>query len=227
MILLIWTNRIKRRNVLKLPVATNLPLLLDGLVLQYHSLNKLSSRKWYEVVSHPALEIPLGVSITDRFNCGIFLLKRKLVFWHPQTVAILALKQTPQHTRTPSTVLHSLAQAVDWKVSYDAAYNAVRITQKNVLQQITQHHVLITTKSHGLLTIEPKAMLKNGHCTFVARKIVDIDLEQTSYNLISNFYERLVRLPKSMIIALCKLPLDLIHAVSFIDQKTSSKEPPK
>lgn len=124
-------------------------------MLLHLRLRKLSTRISFRVAPHLAVEIILGTSFTDRLVRGIFSSERKVVPWHPQAVAILVHKRTPQDTHKSSNVSPNPAQGVDHNVCPDTGYDAVRLAKKVVLQPHTQHHVLVSTKSNGGLTSEP------------------------------------------------------------------------
>lgn len=55
-----WTNRIKRQNVRQVQTATKQLLTLDGLILLHLHLGKLSTRIWFGVDPHIAVETLLG-----------------------------------------------------------------------------------------------------------------------------------------------------------------------
>lgn len=116
------------------------------------------------------------------------------------------------------------ARVVDHDVYHDAAYNDARVARQIVLQPHTQGHVLDATNSHGLLTIEPRAMPIRRHCRLAAGGAKDISPNQSFHILVSNFFDQQIRLPKCIIIAQSGTPPDAIQAVDFFTQNVFSIE---
>lgn len=52
--------------------------------------------------------------------------------------------------------MHNPAQAVDNNEYHDTDYDIVKVAKQIALKTHTQHHGLVSTKAHGLLTIEPR-----------------------------------------------------------------------
>lgn len=96
-----------------------------------------------------------------------------------------------------------------------------------MLRPHTRHHILVTTKSHSLLTIKPREIWISRHCTLAAREIIDTLPIEPSQNLVGNFSDRQVPLSKLMIIAHRVAPPDVIYAVDFNSQNVSAIETPK
>lgn len=176
---------------------------------------------WLGVATHPAVKLLYGTLFIDHFICKIFHLDEKIISWHFQPVAILAQKQTPHDTRISSAVSNNPAQAVDHDIWQGSYFVIVTVSEQTVLQSHPQHHVLFTTKSHGLLTFEPRPMPIGCYSTLSACQIMDILPNQPSHIHAFNFSDLLVFLPKLTIIAECGTPLGVMHDVSFNDQKGS------
>lgn len=181
------------------------------------------------VALHFAAVNLLDISFIEQLICGFFTPERKEVHRHLQPVAIPALKQNQQDTRKSSTILHNPAQGVNQNIYHDAANNIAKVARRIVLLPNTQHHVLVTTKSHRLLTIKPRAMRIGRHRTLAARKVKDISPNQPLYILISNFSDLRVCLPMSMIVAQRGIDLGAKHAVgqskkrSFLNRKPQDR----
>lgn len=123
------TNHIKRKNVLQLQIATKLPQPLDGLILLRIRLGKLSIRTWFGIAPHLTVEILFGISFTDCFIRGIFLVERKVFPWRSQPVAKLVHKRNLQDTRISNNISLNQAQVVDQNLYEDIAYAVVRVAQ--------------------------------------------------------------------------------------------------
>lgn len=153
-----WCNCMKRKNVPQLWTDTKQQRPLDRLILSHLRLDELSTRIWFGKALHFAVEIVLGASFIYRFICGIFLVEHRVVPWPSQSVTILAHKQTLQDTHKSNTVSYNLKHAIDYNIDNHAAYNVAGAAKQILLQRNTQHHVLVTTKSYGLLTIHSRVM---------------------------------------------------------------------
>lgn len=132
---------------------------------------------------------------------------------------MLPQKQTPQGMRISNTILNNPAPTVDLNVYHDPAYGVARVAQQIVLHPDTQHEVLLTKKSHGLLTIKPKTMTISRHRALTARRIDVMSPEQLFYNFVSNFSEKQICLLKRMKIAQWE-PLQTVYMLMTSTAKT-------
>lgn len=175
---------IKRKDIPQLQAATKQPLTFDGLILLYLRLKKLSTRVWFGVAPHFAVEILLEILFIDRFICENFLVERKVVPWHSEPLAVLVFKQTSQKTRTWSTVPSDPEQSADQNVECEVSYRFVKLGRQIVLLPCTQHHVLVTAKTQVLLTFKLRKTPKTCHSILVARVVMDILQKQPLYILL-------------------------------------------
>lgn len=79
---------ISQNELSTLRTATKQPLSLDGSILQKICLGDLHAQTWLGINPRFAVDSLLGTTFTDCFNCGIFLLIRKIVLWHYKSVPI-------------------------------------------------------------------------------------------------------------------------------------------
>lgn len=106
------------------------------------------------------MDILPGTKFIDRFVRGIFPPKRKVIPWNLQPVAIVAYKLQITEVNVVDSGTKEVNEAE--QVLEDAVENfVVRVKRQVVLQPNTKHHVLVTTKSRGLLTIEPRILRSN------------------------------------------------------------------
>lgn len=85
---------------------------------------------------------------------------------------------------------------------------------------------MITTAARKLKMIEAQTLSTNRQCTLAARLIMDNSLNLHFYVLVSNFFDRKVRLPKHMRIAQTVKPSSVIYAADTDDQKAFPIETP-
>lgn len=128
--------------------------------------------------------------------------------------------------RTANIVSHYPAQDIDLSVHHVTAYIDVRAVKQNLLQPNNQHHDLVTTELHGLLTVVQRVIPISLHRTFAARGIMEIASLQSFGFPVSIFFDRHVRPPKHMIVAQCGRLFNVLHAVNSNDQMVAAIETP-
>lgn len=104
------------------------------------------------------------------------------------------------------------------KLAHETPYEVVRFAPQVVPQLNTQHHVLVSTKSHGFLTIWTRITPINCHHSLAARGIMNISPDQPFYVLNSNVFDGRVCLPKHTIIAQCGTHSNVSRAINFNNQ---------
>lgn len=115
--------------------------------------------------------------------------RRMVVAWNFRPVAIIVRK--PRHTEVSvadSTTkgTREAEQDID-----DAEGNStVCVARQVVLKSIMQHLILVTRKSSGLWTIEPRMLRSSGQCTLAAQRIMNVSLRGLFYFLVTKFFNR-------------------------------------
>lgn len=176
---------------------------------------------------HHAMNTSLQTSFFDRFICKIFQSNCKVVSRHSQCVTILAHTKTSKNRCTSNNVSYDTCGDKDQYVSHDVAFNVVRFAPKIVLQSYIQQYVLATPKLHGLLVVEPRAMLLECHNTLTAHVIIFMPPGWPFDILVGIVFDHEARLPYHMSITKTAVLSNVIYAVYATDQKVFPTGAPK
>lgn len=84
-----WGGCVKQNTRPKVSTATKQPSQLDGRILLSLQLGNITTRVWFDITRHPAVDILLCTTFIDRFIRGIFPSERKVVPWNLPPVPIL------------------------------------------------------------------------------------------------------------------------------------------
>lgn len=113
------------------------------------------------------------MAFIDRFISGIYPAERKVVPRNFQPVAIVARKPGDTKVNVADSSTTEVKEVEN--VVEDTKDNSIVCVARLVaLKPNTQHHVLVTTKSDGLLTIDPRTLRLGRQYTLAVRTILDV-----------------------------------------------------
>lgn len=206
----------------KLPIlrtVTRESVAVYRMIPLHFYLSNLCSCTGFGVAAHLAVDIFPGTSFFDRFIRGTFPSVRKIIPRNSQFVTILAHAKTTKNVHTMKKVLYNLDEADDRRDKNNAAWDIVRLAHQTLQQPYTHCHVLITTKSHGLLAFEPIAMPFRRHGTLSVHGIIGIPPGWPFYIFVCSFFDLEACILKQTVIANTVVPSNVIHVMHSTNQR--------
>lgn len=146
------------------------------------------------------------------FYTCYFPAERKVVPWSSQSPAILSKKVS--RTESP-TIGNSEAESdtLAEQPAVDEKHGSVRVARQFVLKKFTQHPLLATGTSNGLLTIKPKQLFPKYHLVTAVNGIMEVSQQRHVYIYVSNSPRKSVRFPKHTVTAQTTELPTAIHAI--------------
>lgn len=155
LILQLWIHFITRESLLKLRVAGEKILHVDGKVLLHVRFVTFCVRVWRSVDPDLTMDMIFSTPFIDQFIRGIFLSKRKILSWESHSIAILFTDQYQKPTTLQGSAYISAKKCTDHAKE---SLVSIRTARQVVLEPHTQRRVLVTTSASSIQNVKPEIL---------------------------------------------------------------------